>query len=109
MQQRKTKLKTVSDEVKKQGASATDFSLVANPTAGSNGDYTVDANGDVALTVQDKNHPDKTKTVTIKDVASKSEVDKGLNFDGDSGTTINKKLGGTVAIKRRSCGCRFNR
>ena len=92
-------LKTVSDEVKKQGASATDFSLVANPAAGSNGDYTVDANGDVALTVQDKNHPDKTKTVTIKDVASKSEVDKGLNFDGDSGTTINKKLGGTVAIK----------
>ena len=92
-------LKTVSDEVKKQGASATDFSLVANPTAGSNGDYTVDANGDVALTVQDKNHLDKTKTVTIKDVASKSEVDKGLNFGGDSGTTINKKLGGTVAIK----------
>ena len=92
-------LKTVSDEVKKQGASATDFSLVANPTAGSNGDYTVAANGDVALTVQDKNHPDQTKTVTIKDVASKSEVDKGLNFDGDSGTTINKKLGGTVAIK----------
>jgi len=92
-------LKTVSDEVKKQGASATDFSLVANPAAGSNGDYTVDANGDVALTVQDKNHPDQTKTVTIKDVASKSEVDKGLNFDGDSGTTINKKLGGTVAIK----------
>ena len=92
-------LKTVSDEVKKQGASATDFSLVANPTAGSNGDYNVDANGDIALTVQDKNHPDKTKTVTIKDVASKSEVDKGLNFDGDSGTTINKKLGGTVAIK----------
>ena len=92
-------LKTVSDEVKKQGASATDFSLVANPTAGSNGDYTVDANGDVALTVQDKNHPVQTKTVTIKDVASKSEMDKGLNFDGDSGTTINKKLGGTVAIK----------
>ena len=92
-------LKTVSDEVKKQGANATDFSLVANPTAGSNGDYTVAANGDVALTVQDKNHPDQTKTVTIKDVASKSEVDKGLNFDGDSGTIINKKLGGTVAIK----------
>ena len=92
-------LKTVSDEVKKQGASATDFSLVANPAIGSNGDYTVDANGDVALTVQDKNHPAQTKTVTIKDVASKSEVDKGLNFDGDSGTTINKKLGGTVVIK----------
>ena len=92
-------LKTVTEAIATQGANATDFSLVANPAAGSNGDYTVDANGDVALTVQDKNHPDKTKTVTIKDVASKSEVDKGLNFDGDSGTTINKKLGGTVAIK----------
>jgi len=92
-------LKTVTEAIKTQGANATDFSLVENPTAGSNGDYTVDANGDVALTVQDKNHPDQTKTVTIKDVASKSEVDKGLNFDGDSGTTINKKLGGTVAIK----------
>ncbi len=92
-------LKTVTEAIKTQGANATDFSLVANPAAGSNGDYTVAANGDVALTVQDKNHPDKTKTVTIKDVASKSEVDKGLNFDGDSGTTINKKLGGTVAIK----------
>ena len=92
-------LKTVTEAITTQGANATDFSLVANPAAGSNGDYTVDANGDVALTVQDKNHPDQTKTVTIKDVASKSEVDKGLNFDGDSGTTINKKLGGTVAIK----------
>ena len=92
-------LKTVTEAIKTQGANATDFSLVANPTAGSNGDYTVADNGDVALTVQDKNHPDQTKTVTIKDVASKSEVDKGLNFDGDSGTTINKKLGGTVAIK----------
>ena len=92
-------LKIVTEAIATQGANATDFSLVANPAAGSNGDYTVDANGDVALTVQDKNHPDKTKTVTIKDVASKSEVDKGLNFDGDSGTTINKKLGGTVAIK----------
>ena len=92
-------LKTVTEAIKTQGANATDFSLVSNPAAGSNGDYTVDANGDVALTVQDKNHPDQTKTVTIKDVASKSEVDKGLNIDGDSGTTINKKLGGTVAIK----------
>ena len=92
-------LKTVTEAITTQGANATDFSLVANPAAGSNGDYTVDANGDVALTVQDKNHPDKTKTVTIKDVASKSELDKGLNFNGDSGTTINKKLGGTVAIK----------
>ncbi|WP_267471799.1 ESPR-type extended signal peptide-containing protein, partial [Veillonella parvula] len=63
-------LKTVTEAIKTQGANATDFSLVANPTAGSNGDYTVAANGDVALTVQDKNHPAaQTKTVTIKDVA----------------------------------------
>ena len=55
-------LKTVTEAIKTQGDNATDFSLVANPAAGSNGDYTVDANGDVALTVQDKNHPDQTKT-----------------------------------------------
>jgi len=38
-------LKTVTEAIKTQGANATDFSLVANPTAGSNGDYTVAANG----------------------------------------------------------------
>ena len=48
-------------KLRNKGASATDFSLVANPKAGLNGDYTVDANGDVALTVQDKNHPAQTK------------------------------------------------
>ena len=47
-------LKTVTEAIKTQGDNATDFSLVANPTVGSNGDYTVDANGDVALTVQDR-------------------------------------------------------
>ena len=68
------------DQLKKaldaQSANSTDYRLIKNQAAGSNGDYTVDANGDVALTVQDKNHPDQTETVTIKDVASKSKLDK---------------------------------
>ena len=68
------------DQLKKaldaQSANSTDYRLIRNQAAGSNGDYTVDTNGDVALTVQDKNHPDKTETVTIKDVASKSKLDK---------------------------------
>lgn len=68
------------DQLKKaldtQSANSTDYRLIRNQAAGSNGDYTVDANGDVALTVQDKNHPDQTESVTIKDVASKSKLDK---------------------------------
>ena len=103
------------DQLKKaldaQSANSTDYRLIRNQAAGSNGDYTVDANGDVALTVQDKNHPDKTETVTIKDVASKSKLDK-LNdragkYDLDpagnldkskvtyEGPTYNNKQGGT--------------
>ena len=31
-------------------------------------------------------------------------IEKGLNFDGDSGTTINKKLGDTVAVKGGATG-----
>ena len=83
----------------KQSADATDYRLIRNQATGSNGDYTVDGNGDVALTVQDKNHTDKTETVTIKDVASKSAMDKGLNFDGDSGAVINKKLSEKISVK----------
>lgn len=71
----------------------------------------MDANGDVALTVQDKNHPDKTETVTIKDVASKSKLDKlndrAVKYDLDptgnpdkskvtyEGPAYNNKQGGT--------------
>ncbi|MDU3191734.1 YadA-like family protein, partial [Veillonella parvula] len=92
-------------------ANSTDYRLIKNQAAGSNGDYTVDANGDVALTVQDKNHPDKTETVTIKDVASKSKLDKlndrAVKYDLDpagnldkskvtyEGPTYNNKQGGT--------------
>ena len=103
------------DQLKKaldaQSANSTDYRLIRNQAAGSNGDYTVDANGDVALTVQDKNHPDKTETVTIKDVASKSKLDKlddrAVKYDlAPNGTpdkskvtyegpTYNNKQGGT--------------
>lgn len=103
------------DQLKKaldaQSANSTDYRLIKNQAAGSNGDYTVDANGDVALTVQDKNHPDKTETVTIKDVASKSKLDKlndrAVKYDLDpagnldkskvtyEGPTYNNKQGGT--------------
>ncbi|MBF1322075.1 MAG: hemagglutinin, partial [Megasphaera micronuciformis] len=31
-------------------------------------------------------------------------IEKGLNFDGDSGATINKKLGDTVAVKGGATG-----
>ena len=86
------------DQLKKaldaQSANSTDYRLIRNQAAGSNGDYTVDANGDVALTVQDKNHPDQTETVTIKDVASKSKLDKlndrAVKYDLDPNGTPNK-------------------
>ena len=103
------------DQLKKaldaQSANSTDYRLIRNQAAGSNGDYTVDANGDVALTVQDKNHPNKTETVTIKDVASKSKLDKlndrAVKYDLDptgnpdkskvtyEGPAYNNKQGGT--------------
>ena len=69
-------LKKVTDAINNQSANVTDYRLIKNQAAGSNGDYTVDNNGDVALTVQDKNHLNQTETVTIKDVASKSNLDK---------------------------------
>ncbi|MDU6865365.1 YadA-like family protein [Veillonella sp.] len=103
------------DQLKKaldaQSANSTDYRLIRNQAAGSNGDYTVDANGDVALTVQDKNHPNQTETVTIKDVASKSKLDKlndrAVKYDLDptgnpdkskvtyEGPAYNNKQGGT--------------
>ena len=103
------------DQLKKaldaQSANSTDYRLIRNQAAGSNGDYTVDANGDVVLTVQDKNHPDQTETVTIKDVASKSKLDKlndrAVKYDLDpagnpdkskvtyEGPAYNNKQGGT--------------
>ena len=88
-------LKKVTEAINNQSSNSTDYRLVQNQTAGSNGDYTVDNNGDVALTVQDKNHPNQTETVTIKDVASKSALDKlddrAVKYDLDPATnTVDK-------------------
>ena len=86
-------LKTVSDEVKKQGANATDFRLVKNANE-ADGAYKVDDNGNIELTVEDKNHPDKKETVKIKDVASKSSLDKlndrAVKYDLDPAGTVDK-------------------
>ena len=88
-------LKKVTDAINNQSANVTDYRLIKNQAAGSNGDYTVDNNGDVALTVQDKNHTDQTETVTIKDVASKSNLDKlddrAVKYDLDPATNAADK------------------
>ena len=95
-------LKIVSDEVKKQGANATDYRLVQNASS-VDGSYTVDANGDIDLTVEDKNHAGQKETVTIKDVASKSKLDdvinKGLQFEANAGGTKTNKLGSKITVK----------
>ena len=88
-------LKKVTEAINNQTANVTDYRLIKNQAAGSNGDYTVDNNGDVALTVQDKNHTDQTETVTIKDVASKSNLDKlddrAVKYDLDPATNTADK------------------
>ena len=76
-----------------------DMRLVKNP-ARNDGKYTVDNNGDLTLMVQDANGTESSKqTITLSGLASKAEVDKGLNFAANSGTAYNAKLGGKVTIK----------
>ena len=95
-------LKIVSDEVKKQGANATDYRLVKN-ASNVDGAYTVDTNGDIDLTVEDKNHAGQKETVKLKDIASKSKLDdviaKGLQFDANAGGTKTNKLGSKITVK----------
>ena len=95
-------LRKISDVIKSQGAAATDYRLVKN-TAAADGAYTVDSNGDVDLTVEDKNHAGSKETVKIKDVASKSKLDKvindGLKFDANTGGEKTNKLGSKVSVK----------
>ena len=95
-------LKKISDVVKNQGATATDYRLVKNAAAADEA-YTVDSNGDVDLTVEDKNHAGSKETVKIKDVASKSKLDKvindGLKFDANTGGEKTNKLGSKVSVK----------
>ena len=95
-------LKVVSDEVKKQGANATDYRLVQNASS-ADGSYTVDTNGNIDLNVEDKNHAGQKETVKLKDIASKSKLDdviaKGLQFDANAGGTKTNKLGSKITVK----------
>ena len=88
-----------------------DYHLVANPAAGSQGKYKADSSGNMVLTVA--NDKGDKKQVTLTDIASKAQqntnttnitninntIEKGLNFGGDSGADINKKLGEKLEIK----------
>ena len=88
-----------------------DYHLVANPEAGSQGKYKADSSGNMVLTVA--NEKGDRKQVTLTDIASKAQqntnttnitninntIAKGLNFGGDSGADINKKLGEKLEIK----------
>ena len=88
-----------------------DYHLVANPEAGSQGKYKADSSGNMVLTVA--NEKGEKKQVTLTDIASKAQqntnttnitninntIAKGLNFGGDFGADINKKLGEKLEIK----------
>ena len=84
-------LKVLQDTISTQGAGATDYRLVENNTADKA--YSVDADGKVNLTVEDKNHAGMKQTVTIKDVASKTAVDnlsnRSVQYDV-AGGVVNK-------------------
>ena len=85
-------------------AAAGDYRLVENSAAADKA-YTVTGNK-VDLTVQDASTPANTKTVTIKDIASKTELDstktelinKGLKFNADNNDVKTNKLGSTVTV-----------
>ena len=85
------------------GLSKMDYRLVENSAAGSDGKYTIDANGDVKLTVASDTDT-VGKEITISGLASKADVDKGLTFtasalaDGASSLTHTAQLGDTIGI-----------
>lgn len=74
-------LKVVSDAIHNRQLVNTDYQLVANPDT-TDGSYTAE-NGTLTLTVRDTEHtndpkyPDKT--ITIKDIASKTKVDEAYD------------------------------
>ena len=67
-------VKTVSDAVKAASASASDYRLIGDPANTTDGSYKV-TNNQVDLKVKD-DKSGTTNTVTIKDIASKTELDK---------------------------------
>ena len=87
---------------KKIVASTADYRLVKNASS-ADGSYKVDTNGDIDLTVEDKNHAGQKETVKLKDIASKSKLDdvinKGLQFDANVGGVQTNKLGSKITVK----------
>ena len=86
-------LKTVSDAVKAASASASDYRLIGNPANTTDGSYKV-TNNQVDLKVKD-DKSGTTNTVTIKDIASKTELDKlddrAVKYDLDPATNTADK------------------
>ena len=84
-------LKTVSDAVKAASASSSDYRLIENDAATDKA-YTVTGNK-VDLKVKD-DKSGTTKTVTIKDIASKTELDKledrAVKYDLDGTGNVDK-------------------
>lgn len=92
-----------SVDVTLSGLSNMDYHLVENSASGSNGAYSVDANGDVTLTVASPT--DTTgKEITISGLASKTALEQGLTFtasamaDGATSLTHTAQLGDTIGI-----------
>ena len=85
-------LKVVNEAINNVSGNMTDFRLVANDGS-ADGAYSVDADGKVNLTVEDKKHAGVKETVTIKDVASKTAVDnlsnRSVQYDVTGGV-VNK-------------------
>lgn len=85
------------------GLSKMDYHLVENSTAGSDGKYTIDKNGDVKLTVASDTDT-VGKEITISGLASKADVVKGLTFtasalaDGATSLTHTAQLGDSIGI-----------
>ena len=87
------------------GLSSTDYQVVANPAEGSNGVYSVDADGNLKLTVQDMNNPKaEPKEVSISGIAQKTYVDNKFgdfnynNAEGDSDETSIVHNGDNVTV-----------
>ncbi len=74
-------LKVVSDAIHNRQLVNTDYQLVRNPNT-DDGSYTA-TNGELTLTVRDTEHKDDPKypdkTITIKDIASKTKVDEAYD------------------------------
>ena len=92
-----------SVNVNLSGLSNMDYHLVENSASGSDGKYSVDANGDVKLTVASPT--DTTgKEITISGLASKTALEQGLTFtasamaDGATSQTHKAQLGDTIGI-----------